>query len=396
MANSKTLVRAMGDNKAKRHIEYILFCLFLVFLLDPGDSIFNLKLPLFILLILLWIINDATMTQIEMRYFITFFSITTISLLVGAFYDGSLSFAIGILTSEVLFFLMPVFRIYNGDIIKLFSKACLVMCTLIIIFFVAELVLPHSIIFPIYMFGNEHNAFTIDFRYYAGIRFGNVYFHASPMLVVANAYYTDQYLKKPSFKKSIPAIIVIMSLFLTGSRNNMLISLAIPVILVIIEGNKKQKAIIGIGIIIALPMAVPILKDFFDLSDYSNSIKLGYFKVFGKAINENPLKWITGCGLGTTVYVPTVDREVFLTELTYLNCIYWFGIPMSIILFTVMATPIYYHVDKSKKYLKVIYFSFLYLCMLNPFLFNSVGITVLSMCIYQLYEYKNPIDSSVS
>lgn len=370
-----------------KSLEILLYAIFLAFLLDPGNSIFKLKFPLFALLLLWWLKNGMQITKIEFEFIAIFLSSTVISSVVGILHNGSFSFSVGIIMSSGLFLLMPIFRIYDGSVIKIFSRACLVVAFLIIILFIAELVLPHSLILPLYTFGNAHNSFTIDFRYYAGIRFGNVYFHASPMFVVADAYYTDQYLKRKNVQSLIPAVVVVAAFFLTGSRNNMIVALLIPVILIFIEGSRKQKLAVILIFLIFAASVIPVLRVFFDTTDYSNSIKLGYFSIFGKVINSNSLNWITGCGLGTTVYVPAVEKEVYLTELTYLNCIYWFGIPMCLILFRILATPIFKKMEKSEKYVKVIYVMFLYLCSLNPFLFNSVGITVLSICIYHLYEY---------
>lgn len=374
-----------------KKIEILLFILFLVFLFDPGDSIFRLKFPVFGVLLFLCLWSRTKIKLIEAKFIFVFVFVTSISVIIGVLRGGDTAFAFLILKSEIVFLLIPIFRAYSGHVIELFSRACLIVSGVIILLFVAELLLPHSMIVPLYTFGNAHNSFTIDFRYYAGIRFGNVYFHSSPMLVVGNAYYVDRYLKNSQVSNLIPALMIICAFFLTGSRNNMLMAVGIPIALIFLEGNDLQKIVVCVALALSLPFVFPIAKAFLDVGDYSNSIKLGYFSIYGAAINKNLINWLIGCGLGTKVYIPAVGKNVFLTELTYLNCVYWFGLPMCLLFFGNLISPVFWGVSTDNRYIKVIYLAFLYLCSLNPFLFNSVGITVLAICLFHFIDQPNAL-----
>jgi hypothetical protein len=374
---------------------------------DPGDVVLGLKIPLFILSILVGVlicIRDPKRILIPkslLNYILLFISIPLISIFVYYLKDGSDPFeGFTMLKGYLFIFLSIILVITKLDITKHLCNILLLMAFCIIFLFVFLLVYPEY--FEILNnIGMQTQIFYPGKRSYDGIiTFQQAYFACSPMLVIPIAYYYYDYKESNNNKLSslFKLLICIIGLFLAGSRNNMFAALFLPIALFLIF-NKKSFFSISIVISIVAVMLLVFANEFvsfLDPNEYSNQSKISYladyFYIFSDLTNL-----FFGQGLGAYYKFAIFYEPYYITELTYFEVLRNFGIFSGSLMIFMLIYPIYLsfkldNIPYLQKYLAVSYAFYLVMNFTNPNLFSSMGILILCLLLSGLYtkiEKKN-------
>jgi len=286
--SNKSLLR-QGDT-----LSYIYKALIFIFihsaLFDPADHIFGLKVPLFLACLgvggLIVLIRDpsAAIPLNLLIYVLLMLIIPLVSILHYFIIDGGQPFE-GFLLLKAYF--LPFFAILlyvtRVDAIKYLTFGLTIIALLILLISFILFINP-EMFFPFYHWGNDSKVFSIGSRDYGnGESFFQVYFVVSSMMVIPIAYYFDKWrtLKSKRIFYFILVALCSFAMFKAGTRNNMLISILLPSILLLYYS--KNRLTISILLILVIGIIAGVFSDnliaFFDPSEPSNHISLHSSKI---------------------------------------------------------------------------------------------------------------------
>ncbi|WP_157493676.1 hypothetical protein [Draconibacterium sediminis] len=213
-----------------------------------------------------------------------------------------------------------------------------------------------------------------------------IYFRTSPLLVFPLAYFLQRILmdktSKARFIHYFILTAIIVTLFLSGTRANLVSLLFIILFYVCLWTFKKSKpAFILLSLVLSLVFIYEvstILTILFDKSEISNSVKLGHFESYLDYFSKNGLQLFFGQGFGGAFYSSGFNKLTTVTELTYLETIRVWGLPITFIFILILILPIIKDIrDKNFSSVSVAYIAYLFIAGTNPFLFSSTGMMVL-------------------
>lgn len=376
---------------------FILSCVF-----DPADKVLGLKVPLFCLAWLIFIIytrNLATLTlprdlvfYVFAMIFLPLISICYYYISNGAQpYEGFSLFKAHILISfAILLYLSKI------NIISSFCTILTVLAIVIILIYGIVLIYPISFI-PLHTFGNDNEIFYIGERIYnEELKLWSIFFPTSPMLAIPIAYYVNLAIVSSQKRVSIIlATINILGMFLAGTRNNMFTAFFLPVVLIILRSRNKVLTTMILFCIVTtfiLYLSESILI-MLDPAEKSNAIKLGLLNDYAN-IFSNPIDLLFGQGLGSYSYWPSRNNSFYyITEYTYLEIVRNFGIILGGFLIILMLYPIlaafYLQRSYNERHLIIAYLFYLIMSATNPLFFSSLGMLILSVIIANIFMERN-------
>jgi hypothetical protein len=134
--------------------------------------------------------------------------------------------------------------------------------------------------------------------------------------------------------------------------------------------------------ILVLMLALPIgyFAGFFHPGESSNAAKLGHMRSYVIEFNEHPTYLLWGQGTDTEFYTQGFQAKTTLTELTYLDLIRWFGIPVAVLILIPIFYPIFGLEQRggTVSYLAIPYAAYLWESASNPLLICSFGALLVS------------------
>lgn len=367
---------------------------------DPGDVVFGLKVPLFILtiiigtLICLKDIKNISLPWSLINYSLIFVSIPLFSIFIYYLRDGSDPFkGFEMLKGYLFIFLALILVMTRLDITKYLSNILFFMAICIISLFLFLLLFPEYFEL-LNNIGMQTQIFYPGQRSYDGIiTFQQAYFACSPMLVIPIAYYFYNFKELPANRtlNFIKLVICILGLFLAGSRNNMFAALFLPIILFIAFGKKSiySFSFVLLALTLILSLFANELASFLDPNEYSNQSKISYIPDYIKIFSDIP-NLIVGQGLGSYYKFTIFYEPYYITELTYFEVLRNFGLFLGFSLLIMLIYPIYLSFFfkeniNLQKYLAVAYAFYLVMNFTNPNLFSSMGILILCIILSRLY-----------
>ena len=247
-----------------------------------------------------------------------------------------------------------------------------------------------EIFMPLYHLGLESKIFSIDKRDYGnGEEFFQAYFVVSSMLVIPIAYYFDKWrtLKSKRTFYFILTAICVLAMFLAGTRNNMLISILLPSILLFYYS--KNRLIVFILLTLVMGIFAGVFSEniiaFFNPNEQSNYYKISFIKDYFIIFNNFSFSNVLfGEGLGA-YSAWSLRGDYFITELTFLEIFRNFGLLMGIVMLMLMLYPIIYsfiirpsYIDK---HIIIAYAAYLVMCITNPLFFSSTGMLILAIIV---------------
>lgn len=382
------------------HLFYIVFILSCLF--DPDNQLLALKMPVFILIIVYtFITHKRVMPSSVFSYVFLFgFILPIISVLIGLLINSEnyIETNLIIIIKPFLFIFLALAMINSPEenISKLFSSCLLVLAAAIILIFVSYTtgIVSEEIL---YAFGNENGVFTVGERDFSSLTINRVYFHTAPMLVFGSYYFLNCFYETKKKYYLILSVFISIALFLSGTRNDMIMSFSPYIILGYLNGKRKTRMIIITSMICfgAYLVSKEILETFFDKEDNSNSQKLSYLNEYFDRFS-NISTFVLGDGLGSYFYTQGLGY-CNNTELTYLELFRRFGIIGGGIYLFLMYKPVFQlYKEKSSIWLAFAYLMYLIMVIFNPFFFSSNGMMILSVVISTIYQNRTKINKMVN
>lgn len=379
----------------------ILFSLLLFFcIFDPADSIFGLKVPVFVLLMGYSIVTRRfSFDNKRLFNYVLLFSIVVpvFSYLIGFLtnmdnYDTPNLFA----AIKPFLFLFIAFTFHNDwslqkSIIKIFAYELLLLAVVSIFILVISIleIVPFELL---YEFGDMHTLYSIGERTYGPFVINRIYFHTAPMLVFALCYFINSYFEEKKLNGLLFSFVISAALLFSGTRNDMIMGVLPYFIFAFVYGSKNVR--MGIIILYVLVLAFLLSQEFvmalFDKTEESNDTKLGFLEDYSKAFSNYRTLFL-GDGLDSYFFVKERGR-VNITELTYFELLRRFGFLGSLVYLYLMIKPAI-GLCKNREFLWLGTAYSLYLIMItfNPFFFSSNGMIILSIVTVVFFSYPERV-----
>jgi hypothetical protein len=383
-----------------------LFLLFISLIFDATGEFYNLKYYSVILTFLVFgfdfLLNfkNREFSKIQILYLFIFCIFIPFYGLIVTFINTNLlnltdTSYIGFSITIIL--LIPILFISKEFYIKTFIYSLRIL--MLTIYAILISFIFNGDAFGISQFFIEHKSMLMGFREYAGIPTYYIYFTASPLLIILVTYDSYSLLNKFTIKNFFIFFLSIISIFLTGTRFNMLVAILIlPVSLIL---NKYSLSRIFINVIIFGFFLIIISNNkftssFFTASEDSNNAKIGYLESY-MPIFSNPKYILLGQGFNAHDWSPEFKtllaksgNDGTKTELTYIEFFrvfgIFFGLLLNIIVF-VMPVLLYYYY-KRFNYFVVGLMVYLISSSINPYFFSTNGVLIFLLFLITIKGYR--------
>jgi len=208
------------------------------------------------------------------------------------------------------------------------------------------------------------------------------YYKTVSILIFPLAYYLWNILNRP--KKLISAILMLIflsALFFAGSRGVALSTFGVVAATLCL----KVKTIFGPGAVLFVLLIILVISGglytiFFNPDNLSNIAKLGHIHSYAMEFDDHPAYLLWGQGTDTEFYSEGFHRKINETELTYIDMIRWFGVPVSALMMIAVLYPAFRLMQQANGmlYLVVPYVAYLLEAATNPLLICSFGALIVS------------------
>lgn len=354
-------------------------------LIDPADEIFHLKVPAFILIILVWLWRRGLA---RIRLTLRVWAIVLIAgVLIPALWTllGLLRWNIhgpgltlgGTAKAFLFLFVLPVIVSEDIDLASLVSRMSCLVALLIFCLVGVSFFFP-PVFEAFYAFSIEkNNAIISASRDLLGIGLGQFYYKTSALLVFPFSYYCNR-LTLPGSRKFLSLLMCVfyaVALLFSGARANYLGGLFIAGFFLIGYLGRKAGwlaaltvAFAGI-ILIASTMAAKLASP----TEESNEVKLLHVRSYEQEFGAHPSLLLWGQGADTAFYSEGFQGWTSTTELTYLELIRVFGIPVTA-LFLAGLLCLSRRLFQDRRFdLWTAFVTYLVMSASNPLLISSTG-----------------------
>lgn len=374
-------------------------------IIDPSNRIFHIKYILFGITFLLWIPKMASEKIVLPKLLVfvlvfTSFFMPFYALSVGLFNNFLNNTDIGgIVYFNSFFFFALLIVIVNAriELTKIFNYSSLII---VLITFGAYSIL----VLDPKTFGVIYQYFVIDkqvaiysLRDYGDFTILMMFYKTSPLLVFPLSYYLYQVLIKKERKKIFLKLIILISLmvtlFLSGTRANILSLVLIILFYSIYYAYTKSKIVFtllsGIYILFLLYGMSAIGKIILNPQEISNMVKFGHFISYIEHFSDNIGHFIFGQGLGGSFYSFGINQITNITELSYFELVRIWGSPITLVFLFVLMIPIFYEIkSKNISHIFIAYLAYLFIAGTNPLLLSSTGMVVLVYVFSKVFLKK--------
>ena len=389
-----------------RLLRISIYLLITVCVFDPADKLLKIKVPLFIFIWIIFLLEiivkkeNVYFPQHLVLYFLLFSILLPLtSICIYMFKSGNLENYAGLNYLKSYLFLSLVFILYarNIDLIKPLSLNITVLSLISILLFLTAF--NNSNIFNYwYTWGNKYGIFTFSWKKYGNLNMNAVYFHTVPLSVVALSYFTFKTIFTKGFYRILFLILLsinIVGMIVSGSRNSMIMSIFIPLVVFYwYSSNKKLLLVIILVIVMSTSIVfLETIKGMIDINEYSNKIKLGHITdILNILSNADTL--LFGQGLGSYYFSNTLQQNTYVVETTYLDTFRQYGLIMGLCYLIMSLFPLMklrFSINREKHYIFLAYIGYLIMSISNPFILSSSGMLVLSITLYVAFFKNIPI-----
>jgi hypothetical protein len=381
-----------------------IYCLLVVAVFDPVDQT-HLKAPLFAAVWALFLIDLATsrtgryQAPVHLYLFVTIFVILlpAAGMLVYLVRGGSMADYEGFkYWKSYLFLTLSIPLVVKR--IDVMRPLSLILTTLSVVTIVLySLAVTNDLIrAALAAFADTYVIFSVSDRTYGPFSYSSVYFHGTPLIVIAIGYFCYQALNSagPAKMWNLALLAInVCGMVLSGTRNNMLAGFLTP--LVILGWYRGLKTRIALGLLALLAVAAGfasgLFQEMLSPDEYSNATKLGHIHDYGIMFGD----WKTlvfGQGLGASFFSTAWGTRVTLTEVTYLEVIRNYGLLLAPLLFLLILYPLRVLFDSEERkshYLFLAYAAYLGICSGNPLLLSSSGMLVLAIVLVRTFGERS-------
>ena len=229
--------------------------------------------------------------------------------------------------------------------------------------------------------------FLLGGRDYAGVYFPTMYYVTSPLLVFCLAYFLEQVTRKADTRMIYLVFVSMLALFLSGTRNNILISLLIPAYYFLHQ--RAGRVVVALAVPALVIVGSSVLRSMFDPQDISNAAKIAYLGDYS-AILRVPQNLLLGQGLGTRFFASGLGEVVSITELSYFEIVRTYGIFVGVVFLLYLIYPLMLLVRMRdpRYFFTVGYAAYLIESYSDPYLLSSNGMLVLGLVTAVAFQLK--------
>lgn len=389
-------------------VKILIIALIIILVIDPGDLIFHLKVPLFILISILWLANK-TFVMFNFKRDIVINCIflllipligISVAILQNNFNDPT--FALGFVKSFLVLLLIIITYDLKLNLAPYLIKSCFLIPLIIIPIYILVSTNPASI-GQINQFVTDKDVAKFALRDFYGYKVLMLYYRTSPLLVFPLAYYCYRFFYvKYSILNFTFIAAFFFTLFLSGTRANILSAVVIVAFTLFrFLNTRKNKIPLIVAVATLLTGGVMFVSTLsFATKDESSDVKSGHFNSYVSLFEEYPQYLIWGSGMGSKFYTAGSGIDKSQTELTYFDLVRWFGLPLALILMFLIFYPvIYLHQNKllndEKRAIILGYYLYLFIAGTNPLLVSSTGMIAI-VTLYSLMNNERQARSKVS
>lgn len=215
-----------------------------------------------------------------------------------------------------------------------------------------------------------------------------MFYKTSPVLLLLFGYLIFLREKKWWFL----TLAVGLLLFASGTQANQLSVFLIVVFKVVscFFHKYSTKSIFILFIVFSAIVTLFLAPVLFDLSDGGNMVKYGHLISYLDEWNNNSLDFFVGSGLGISFYSFGRLKQVFVTELSWLEFVRRHGIFLSLFFFGFIFFPVKRLLPcKKSQGLMIGYLAYLFTAATNPLLTSNTGFFVIAFA----WSYADKINS---
>ena len=238
------------------------------------------------------------------------------------------------------------------------------------------------------MFISDNDVARFGYRTCGEFRVPFIYFFASPMLLTLLAYDVNRLLEKRTIWHVFILIIPIAGLILSGTRANIILACGGVFIVCLwqVRYSVMARRLLWFGglffLFCVLVLGQELITGMVDPLEHGNSAKIAYLSTYLKIFSE-PLNLLVGQGFNAHAWSDDFAGIRFgtasKTELTYLELLRVFGLPVSSFFFFILCWLItsLYKLPSQYQWLGPAIILNLLVSTLNPYLFSTNGMLLL-------------------
>ena len=356
--------------------------------IDPANTLFGLKTPTFLLLLLLVALkykpHFSNLGIIVLLIILQFVS-CSFGLLIGMEFDS------GINKQFILFYFLLLILCwgYKIDLLPSIIWGSFVVSVMTIIGYISIMMTPDFKLM-IYQFSEDHGTILMTGeRTFLGVTFYALFYRSLPLVTIPAAIYFNKFLNENKHKKKnfLISLIFLTSLFMGGNRAMLLgvfIIIMIPIYLKykrLLVFNVLIKIVILLGLIIAY-LAIT------DKEEESTMVKTAHLISYSDYFTRYWYTLLFGTGAGSMFFSKGTDAMTPITEWTYLELLRMNGVVGLTLFLVFLFKPIIRNWKKKEircwSEVSSGYILYMFLAGSNPNIFCSTGLLV----IIFLYSYS--------
>jgi hypothetical protein len=375
--------------------------LVLLSLLDTSNEMLQSKVPVFITVFLIWIYRqmipsrriDRERRRKLPRYvwivafgvsFVVPFIATMVGMLTSDLHSGTAP--LGVMKSFMFFSIVLVLISEEIDFISYIVKLSIALAVLTIALVAINMFSPELFLGVSLFIVEKGNGVILPGRDLLGLGLGEFYYGACSIMIFSFSYYFDRATQYGERKLSSVLMCSLfgVALILSGARAEILATLFIALILTL----RKVRRVSGwlptltVGGIVVILVAATVIPNFTDKEEGSNATKLKHIYSYNREFGSRPAMLLSGEGANSAFYTEGFETWATLTEVTYLELVRMYGLPMAI-LFAAGLLWIGYRLFANGLFtMGLAYFAFLGIAGTNPLIVSSTGF----LAIAAMYE----------
>lgn len=348
-----------------------------IIIIDPTNEILKLKSLSFGFVLLCFLISKLNTLKLSVLFTLFSFFFIAVGIL-NAYLNNSYSVDVDFQKSFIQialfsFLIFPLSQLSTNEILKANYIVGLILCSVILIIFIFYLSNPQNgaLIYHYLMDVQSTPTIKISHREYYGIRIIAFFYKTTPFLFFSILYKIN-YLK--SFSDYLIIILLLIPIFITGSRTPTLCGLIIVSFFFIKYKIKTPDKRLFIGFILSSLFLLLFFILIYEKNETSIVVKTGNFNIYLEDIFSSGYNFFIGSGIGSQ-FLDFRGYWVPYSELTYLDIFRYWGIIGGSLFILVVFYPSILIISKDKrlKSFGLAYFLYMVLSGTNPFLFCSTG-----------------------
>lgn len=352
-------------------------------MIDPSNKLVGSKDILFILTILSCMYK-LMLKPLDKKLFSYLLFIITIMIPLGIFMgivnDGLLSNAILNIKALLFSVILLVYACDKKKFLNAFLYAIFIyeVFYLFIIFCMATPLGGHVSL----LLMKSENA-LIGLRRYGSFLLPMVFIKSSPLLLFPLGIGLFFYFEKGRKLWAFLSLGALICLLYSGTRANIFSAIIIFVLAVYYYRvpRKLRFLIISFAIVFVLPFITKMMFNTFLIKgELSIDVKTKHLLSYIALFKQSPSILLLGCGFGQAFYTTGINEYVYNTELSYLEMIRIWGVPVTIVFLGVPFYSAYaQYVHKGSSLLAITAVLYLLVAGTNPLLISSTGFLAITV-----------------